>query len=148
MEQEKTTEQSAEELKKERDDYLAGWQRARADFINYKKEEMERIKGLMEYAEAEFLLKILPIVDNVERAEKTISDQGFMQIAMQVRQFLKDHEVQEFKAEGEKFNPEFHEAVGEVEKEGTKPGTIVEVLQKGYTLHGKLIRPARVKIAK
>lgn len=141
-------EKELEEAKKQQDEYLAGWQRARADFINYKKEEMEHIRGLMEYAEAEFLLKILPIVDNVERAEKTISDQGFVQIAMQLKQFLKDYEVQELKAEGEKFSPEFHEAVGEVEKEGVEPGTIVEVLQKGYTLHGKLIRPAKVTIAK
>ena len=74
---------------------------------------------------------------------------------MQIQSFLKDHQVEELKTEGGKFNPEFHEAAGEVEspstssgQAGAEPGTIVEVLLKGYTLHGKLIRPAKVKISK
>ncbi|MBI1971483.1 MAG: nucleotide exchange factor GrpE [Candidatus Wildermuthbacteria bacterium] len=146
-------EKSIEEIKKERDEYLAGWQRARADFINYKKEEMERIRGLMEYAEAEFLLNILPILDNVERAEKNISDQarlplgqGFLQIGQQIKNFLKSHGVEELKTEKEKFSPEFHEAVEEVEGTGLEQGTVTEVVEKGYMLHGKLLRPAKVKI--
>ena len=71
MEEEKTTEEPQGELEKitkERDEYLAGWQRSRADLMNYKKEEMERISGLMRYAQEELLLKLLPVLDNLERA--------------------------------------------------------------------------------
>ena len=115
-------------MKKERDEYLRGWQRARADLLNYKKEEMERIKGLMEYSQAEFLLNMLPILDNLERAEQTIKDQGFLQIGKQFRDFLKSQGVEELRVGKEKFNPEFHEAVGEVERTGLEPGTVAEVV--------------------
>ena len=72
--------------------------------------------------------------------------QGFLQIGNQLREFLKSQGVQELKAEQEKFNPEFHEAVGEVE--GEKQGTVEEVVEKGYLLRGKLLRPAKVKVIK
>lgn len=141
-------EKEIEELKKQRDEYLAGWQRARADFINYKKEEMERIGGFMEYAQAEFILKILPILDNVERAEKTMQDQGFLQVGKQIRDFLKTQGVEELKTEKEKFEPALHEAVGEVEGTGLERGTVAEVVEKGYILKGNLLRPAKVKVVK
>lgn len=143
-----------EEAQKHRDEYLAGWQRARADFMNHKKEDMERMQEFIKFAEEELLAELLPIVDNLELAQAQLKGEddtlfkGFLQIAMLIRQFLRDHQVQEMKAEGEKFNPEFHEAAGEVEKEGVEPGVVVEVLSKGYTLHGKLLRPARVRVAK
>lgn len=143
-----------EEAQKHRDEYLAGWQRARADFMNHKKEERARMQEFIKFAEEELLAELLPMVDNLELAQRQLEgkedavSKGFLQIAMQLKSFLKDHEVQEMKVEGEKFNPEFHEAAGEVEKEGVEPGVIVEVLSKGYTLHGKLLRPARVRVAK
>lgn len=152
-----------DEAKQQRDEYLAGWQRARADFINHKREERERMQEFIKFAEEELLVELLPVVDNLELAQAQLKalngnevpegkddtlSKGFMQIAMQLKQFLKDHQVQEIDAEGKKFNPEFHEAVGETEKEGAGPGIVVEVLSKGYTLHGKLMRPAKVKIAK
>jgi molecular chaperone GrpE len=143
-----------EEVKAQRDEYLAGWQRARADFLNHKKEERERMQEFVKFAEEELLSELLPILDTLELAlaqlegkEDAVS-KGFSQIAMQIKSFLKDHQVEEVKAEGEKFNPEFHEAAEEVEKEGVGSGIIVEVLSKGYTLHGKLMRPAKVKVAK
>jgi len=63
-----------EKCQKQRDEYLAGWQRARADFLNYKKEEMEKITELLKYGNLDLILKILPILDNFEKAEKEISD--------------------------------------------------------------------------
>lgn len=143
-----------QEAMKQRDEYLAGWQRARADFMNHKKEERERMQEFIKFSEEELLVQLLPVVDNLELALEQLKgkedavSKGFLQIAMQLKRFLKDHQVEELKSEGEKFNPEFHEAAGEVVQEGIEPGTIVEVLSKGYTLHGKLIRPAKVKIAK
>jgi molecular chaperone GrpE len=143
-----------EEVKAQRDEYLAGWQRARADFLNHKKEERERMQEFIKFAEEELLAELLPVIDNLELAQAQVQgkddmfSKGFLQIAMQLKRFLQDHQVGELKAEGEKFNPEFHEAAGEIEKEGVESGTIVDVLLKGYTLHGKLIRPAKVRVAK
>ncbi len=149
-----------EEVKAQRDEYLAGWQRARADFLNHKKEERERMQEFIKFAEEELLSELLPILDTLELALAHLKpaespqgiqagvSKGFLQIAMQIKSFLKDHQVEELKAEGEKFNPEFHEAAEEVQKEGVESGTVVEVLSKGYTLHGKLMRPAKVIVAK
>jgi molecular chaperone GrpE len=163
-----------EEYQKQKEEYLAGWQRERADFLNYKKEEMERIKGFLAYAGEEFVLKILPILDNFEVVEKKLPEdlkkdesvKGILQIKKQILDFLKSQGVEEIKSMGEKFDPNLHEAVENVPsdlsteaqraeaeasaKEGEKlePGTIIEEVQKGYKINGELLRPAKVKIAK
>ena len=144
-----------EELQKEKDEYLAGWQRAKADFLNYKKEETERVQGYLEYANEEFLYSLLPILDNLDRAEKQISEeekdskvvQGFLQIAKQIRDFLKSQGVEEMQGQG-KFNPEIHEAIGEIVQEGRDPGEIAEVAEKGYMRKGRILRAAKVKVTK
>ena len=145
-----------EELEKQKEEYLNGWKRERADFLNYKKEEMERISALLKYANEELLLKILPVLDNIYLAEKQIPEdlknhkwvEGILQLKNQISEFLKQEGVEEIKAVGERFNPNFHEVVGEKEVKDKEHGIIVEETQKGYTLFGKVIRPARVKISK
>ncbi len=160
---EKEKKSDIEELKKKlqdcerlRDEYLAGWQRSRADFLNYKKEEIERIKGLLDHTKEELILKILPILDNLERAEQNIPEnlknsnwvKGIFQIKNQFKNFLKNEGVEEMKIEGENFNPNFHEAIEEVERKDKKSGEIVEVVEKGYLINGQLLRPAKVRVAK
>lgn len=148
--------QEFKKLKKQKDEYLAGWQRSQADFSNYKKEEAERIEEFLKYVNSEFILKILPVLDNFEKAEKEIPhDQkkdkfltGFLQIKIQLQDFLKNQGVEEIKALGEKFDPNFQEAVKEMETKDKEPGIVVEEIQKGYKLNGKVIRPAKVKISK
>lgn len=135
-------------------EYLAGWQRARADFLNYKKEELERIENILKYAGEEMVLKVLPLLDNFEIAEKGMppelkeneSIKGILQLKNQIRELLKQNGVEEIKSEGEKFNPDLHEALETVEGKG--PGVIVEELQKGYRINGRLLRPAKVKVTK
>ena len=144
------------ECKKLRDEYLAGWQRTRADFLNYKKEETERVEKIREFTKNELILKILKILDDFERAKRGIPEElgdsdwlkGFFQIENQFKNFLKEEKVEEIKAIEEKFDPNFHEAVGETEKENIEPGNVVEVLEKGYLLNGRLLRVAKVKVAK
>jgi len=144
------------ECQKQKDEYLAGWQRARADFLNYKKEEMERIGELLKYATEEFILKILPILDNFDIAEKKLPEnlkneenvKGILQIKTQLQDFLKNQGLEEIKTVGERFDPNLHEVVGAVEMEDKEPGMIVEEIQKGYKLYGKVIRPAKIKINK
>ena len=142
--------QKLEEAEKKSAEYLAGWQRARADFLNYKKEEMERIENFMKYSVEEIVLKLLPILDSFNLAlnQTENKDEGFLQIKKQLEDFLKGFGVEEVKTIGEKFDPNFHEAIDTIESEGKESGTIVEESQKGYIMNGKLIRPAKVKVAK
>ncbi len=141
---------------KEKEEYLAGWQRARADFLNYKKEEMERIEGLLKYANEEIILKILPILDDFEIAEKKLSKEsknnpdikGLLQIKSHFQNFLKIQGVERIRTIGEKFDPNFHEIVEEIEMKNQKSGMIIEEVQGGYILNDKVIRAAKVKIAK
>ena len=143
------------ECQKEKDEYLKGWQRARADFLNYKKEEAERVKGILKYANEDLVFKILPILDNFEKAGESVPDdlkdnqylKGILQIKIQLRDLLKNQGVKEIESLGKKFDPNFHEVVEEVEKEG-ESGTIIEEIQKGYLIEDKLIRPSRVKVIK
>jgi len=153
-----------EECQKQKDEYLEGWKRERAGFLNYKKDEIERIEALIKYANEELLLKFLPILDNICLAEKQMPDdlkdhkwtEGVMQIKSQIANFLNSQGVEEIKAMGEKFDPNFHEAVEDVPTETLakagvevkEPGIVVEEVQKGYLLNGKVIRPVRVKISK
>lgn len=141
-------------ITKERDDYLSGWQRERADFSNYKKEQAEFFDGFKKFATEDFVLEILPVLDSFEMAilhlPRDIKEnewvKGIIQTKEQIKNVLKNQGVEEIKSEGEKFNPEFHEAVERVESEG-EDGVIIEEIQKGYLMHGKAIRPARVKVS-
>lgn len=145
-----------EECQKLKDEYLAGWQRERASFLNHKKDEMERIGEILKYGAEELILKILPLLDNFYLAEKKLPEnlknddniKGILQIKTQLEDFLKSQSIEEIKTLGEKFNPNFHEAVGEVELKDKEHGIIVEETQKGYTLFGRVIRPAKVKVTK
>jgi len=145
-----------EELEKQKNEYLTGWQRARADFLNYQRGELQRVGELIKYAGTGLVLKLLPILDNFEIAEKKLEKEakndenmkGFLQMKAQIQDFLKSQGVEEIKAIGQKFNPNLHEVVEEVETKDKEQGTIIEEIQKGYKIHGKVLRPARVKIAK
>lgn len=144
------------ECQKEKEEYLAGWQRSQADFINFKREEGERFKKFFEVEKTEMILKVLPILDNLQKAKEGLSGskelsnylEGLNQIEKQLEDFLKEQEVEEIKCLGEKFDPNFHQAIEEVEVEDKKSGEILEVVQKGYQLAGRVIRPAKVKVIK
>lgn len=145
IEQEKPILNELEECKKQKDEYLAGWQRERADFLNYKKEEMERMGELLKYFGERMVLKLLPILDNFEIADKTLPEdlrnndniKGLLQIKNQILEFLKNQGVEEIKTTGEKFDPSLMEAVEKPEEE-----------RKGYTISGRLLRVAKVRVAK
>lgn len=145
-----------DDCEKEKQEYLAGWQRARADFLNYQKQEIERVGELINATRAEMILEVLEIFDNLERATRQdVTDaqdnktvQGFLQIKKQFEDFLNGQGIEKIKAVGEKFNPDLHEAVEQIESGDKESGTILEVAQKGYTINGQLLRPAKVKIVK
>lgn len=149
-----------EECQKLKDEYLAGWQRERADFLNYKRDEWKRLEGILKFAGEGLILKILPILDNFEIAEREVQGMkyeetkckeainGILQIKNQILDFLKGQGVEEIKSMEERFNPNFHEVVEEVEVKDKQHEIIVEEIQKGYKINGRLLRPAKVRVAK
>lgn len=148
--------QQLKECTKIKQEYLAGWQRQKADFLNYKKQEIERLEKLLQYAGESFIIEMLPILDNLETAKKNLPEQlkkdesviGLLQIEKQIKSFLKEKGLEEIKCLNRKFNPELHEVAGEVKSSNKESGIIVEEVKKGYKLHNKIIRPAKVKISK
>ena len=154
----KTEEKGIKQLKKDlkeskklQEDYLTGWKRERADFLNFKKDESERIKKYINITKDELTLDFLPILDNIYLAEKELPKEsnwtkGFLGIKAQIEDFLEKQGVKEIICLNKHFDPNFHEAVEQVK--GEKSGIVVEIVQKGYTLNNKVIRPARVKITK
>jgi molecular chaperone GrpE len=144
------------EAQKKAEEYLEGWKRARAEFLNYKKEEMERIGALVRYANEEFILKLMPILDSFDIAQKHVPEElredkniaGFLKIKEQLLALLKNDGLEIIDCMGKKFDPNFHETAGEVEAEGKESGIVVEEISKGYVLCGKVLRPSKVRITK
>jgi len=150
-------EKQLKECQEQKESYLEGWQRERANFINYKKEEMERVEGLVKYANTGLLMKVFPILDNFDAAEKEIPQKrkgednikGLLQIKKQLRDFLKKEGVEEIECEGKRFDPALHEAVEMIDSEkGMESGVVVEEIQKGYIKKDEVLRPAKVKVSK
>lgn len=152
-ENKKEVERNIEEIEKKRDEYFAGWQREKADFLNYKKQEFERLKGTLCIAKESLLEELIPVLDSFRLAEKAIPEEekednrikGLILIKKQLENALKGLGLTEIESIGKKFDPSLHEAVEEVKGE---PGTIIEEVEKGYTFNGKTIRPAKVKVGK
>ncbi len=147
-----------EELKikeKEADEYLDTLKRLKAEFENYKKRIIKEQTRVVELAAESVVAKLLPLIDNLERAlgaAKKTHDvktliKGVEMVYSQLKEILFQEGVEVINPCGERFNPEKHEAVIRVESEKHEEDTVVEVLQKGYTLKGKLIRPALVKVS-
>ena len=145
-----------EKCKKQAEEYLAGWKRAKADLINYKKRQEEVVQEFIKFASQDLILELLPMLDNFRLAAQHLPKElensewvkGVFQIKNQLENLLKTRGIEEIKSVGEKFNPELHESVEEVESSDKKEGMIVEEVQKGYKLNGKVIRAARVKVVK
>jgi len=130
----------------EKQSYLDGWQRSKADFINYRKGEEDRKLLTSRFANESFIESLLPVLDSFTHAKEGGSfDEGMERIFQQMMSILKKNGVQIIDPENEDFNPNYHEAVEMVPGED---GKVVEVLQKGYSLNEKIIRPARVRVGR
>ncbi len=129
--------------------------RFKADFENTKK-RLERDKSdAIRFANERLLAEILPVVDNFDRAMISISEghdlekvkQGLKLAQDELHKILEMHGVQIIQSVGLEFNPQLHEAVAVVEDPKFKEGMVVDEIQKGYVLNGRLIRPSKVRIA-
>ena len=130
--------------------------RLRADFDNAKK-NIERSKWeTVKFANEKLLSEILPVVDNFDRAMTSLSEghdaekvkAGLKLAQDELHQVLEKHGVQVVKSLGEVFDPQVHEAVAMIESDEIEEGKVVDEIQRGYLLNGRLIRPSRVRIAK
>ncbi len=144
-----------EKLEKQAADYLEGWKRAKADYINLKKEAEQKQTELLNLATAGMVLNILPIFDSLKKAIAHIPEehkdepwiQGVVGIKKQFDDFLKQIKIEEIKTEGVKFDPELHEAVGKRKEEGKKTDEILEEVSTGFKSDGKVVVPAKVIVA-
>ncbi|MHB8652126.1 MAG: nucleotide exchange factor GrpE [Minisyncoccota bacterium] len=141
----------------ERVEYLDGWQRARADFANAKRDEDHRRVETVKLAKESLLLDIVPVLDSFEMAmsnsaawEKVDKDwrKGVEYIYAQLRTVLEKNGITEINPLGKPFDHREQMSVEMVAVRDTEiPDTVVEVVQKGYKLYDKVIRPAQVKVA-
>jgi len=130
---------------------LANWQRAQADFINYKRRSEQEREEVTEFANATLMLSLLPILDDLERAFAAIPSRlakaswvdGMRLIERKLRASLEGQGLAEIEAVGEPFDPNVHEAV--MQGKG-KEGMVVEEMQKGYKFRDRLIRPSKVVV--
>ena len=130
--------------------------RTQADFENFRKRAAREKEDASKYANAAFLEKLLPILDNFElglNAARTDANAspiiaGMDMVAKQLQDFLSGAGVEVVKAEGEKFDPNLHEAVAQEASTEVPEGVIVRQLRKGYKLRDRLLRPAMVMVSK
>lgn len=120
--------------------------RALADYANLKKRAEEERQTVVKFANTVLIVKFLEILDNLETAQKNLNDQGLELIIKKFKDTLASENIKEIEAENKLFDPNLHEAISLVD--GEEDNQIVEILQKGYELDGKVLRPARVKVTK
>ena len=144
-----TLKQALAEEKAKAEANLAGWQRAQADFINYKRRIEQEQEEIGKFANSLLMLNLLPILDDLERAlasvppklEKLNWVDGVRLIERKLWATMEAQGLSQIKALGEPFDPRFHEAVKE---DKGKEGIVINELQKGYQLHDRVIRPSMV----
>jgi molecular chaperone GrpE len=139
------------------DEYLNGWKRAKADYMNFKKETEKKQEETVQFANALFISELLPIIDNFSTAVTGAKDSlkekenswlvGFSHIGKQFEGLLEKRGIKKIKCMGEMFDPTLHEAIEKQKQKDTKEGIIIKELQTGYTLHGKVLRPAKVAVS-
>lgn len=155
VEPEKTEDENEtqEEIKKEpEEDESTRYMRLMADFQNYKKRIEKEKSDIYSYANEKIVTELLAVLDNFERAlNHECSDSGFKEgmemIFKQLFEALEKSGLEEIPALGEVFDPNFHNAVMTEDTDEYESGKVSGVLQKGYTLNGKVIRPTMVKVA-
>ncbi|WP_248926758.1 nucleotide exchange factor GrpE [Paenibacillus hamazuiensis] len=129
--------------------------RAQADFDNFRRRTREEKEQFAKYASLKLIEQLLPVVDNFERAMSTSKEtkdfdalvKGLDMTFRQLEQVLAQEGLQPMNAVGQPFNPEFHQAIMQVESEEHEEGIVVEEVQKGYMLKDKVVRPAMVKVS-
>ena len=143
--------QALAEEKQKAEEYLANWQRAQADFINYRRRTEQERQDFNRYANANLRLGILPSLDDLERALEAVPPrltkhdwmEGIRLVERKFKTSLEGQGVTPIKALGEPFDPNFHEAL---RQDKGKEGIVIEEFQRGYMLGDRVLRPAKVVV--
>lgn len=136
-------------------EYLEGWQRARAEFANYKKRVERELKDSHSNASGNVLKDILPAIDDFERAMTNVPPQlkddpwvnGVSMVLRKLNKVLDDYGVVVIDPTGSAFDPSRHEAIGMEDSESVASGHVTTTVQKGYLLGERVLRPALVRVA-
>jgi molecular chaperone GrpE len=152
----KRLQKELEEARAQAAEYLEGWQRTQAEFANYRKRQEAERQQWVQMSNAALIAKILPVLDDLERAEKTLPSglehltwiEGIFLIKRRLEMILEAEGVRPIETEGKTFDPLYHEAVTYEEVEGYEDGQIIGEVQRGYMLGDRVIRPALVRVAR
>ena len=134
---------------------LTNWQKDKADFVNARKRDEERQQEVVKFANSDLVRELIPVLDAFELALKNKESWdalpkewriGMESIYTNLFGALEHHGVSKIGEIGEPFDPSLHEAIGMVSVEQKDDHTVQEVFQPGFSLHGKIIRPAKVKV--
>ncbi len=146
-----------EKLKKENAELEEQSLRDKAELVNYRKRKDEEVARMLKYANEDLVKELLPTIDNLERALKLEEDaenedvskflSGVKLIYCSTIATLEKYGVKAIDGANKAFDPTYHQAVMTEVREGVEPGMVLEVLQKGYLLKDKVIRPAMVKVS-
>ena len=152
----RTLKHSLVQCEKERQEYLNGWQRAKADFINARREDGEARKNIFSLAKEDVLLGMLPVADSFALAFKDRAAwellpegwrKGIERIYSQLLKVFEEYGLKETAPLGEKFDPLLHESIESIPvTHESENNTILFVSQNGYALDGKVVRPAKVRV--
>lgn len=137
-------------------EYFDGWQRERADFLNYKKRIDQNQILSQQNSLANITRKYLQVMDDLERAlkakptsgEGAVWAEGIELIYKKIQGILESDGVKEIDADGQMFDPNFHEALTHEDSPAHESGQIIEVIQKGYLIGDRVIRPSLVRVAR
>lgn len=142
----------------EKREYLLGWQRAKADYVNTRKQDEQNNELVIKFAEARLLSELVPVLDSFDVAfadkEKTSNlsgewIKGVEQIRNQLFSILREHKLEIIDPAGKPFDPREAETIGFIDTENPEEDDVViSVVQKGYKLHGRVLRPAKVRVGK
>lgn len=142
-----------ETLGKEVEDWRSRAYRGAADLDNFRKRALKERDELRKYAIEGVLKDLIPVADNLERAlahsggaSGALAD-GLAMIAKQFMSGLERNGAKPFDPKGQQFDPQFHEAMSQMARDGAAAGTVIDVYQRGWMLHDRLVRPAMVVIA-
>ncbi|OKP91187.1 nucleotide exchange factor GrpE [Paenibacillus helianthi] len=149
------TGEAARRLQELAEEYQGRTLRVQADFDNFRRRTQKEKEELAQYATAKLVGELIPVLDNFERAIATVPaspefeafNKGVNMIFQQLEGILKSEGLTAMESVGQPFNPEYHQAIMQVESEEHEEGIVTEEVQKGYLLKDKVLRPAMVKVS-
>jgi molecular chaperone GrpE len=153
VEEEEADEDPLARLERERDEYLDLAKRSQADFENYRKRAAKEAAAAGERAKSGLVRELLPVVDNLERALESAGEEeqhlaeGVRLVHSELIAVLERNGVEQFDPRGETFDPAVHEALSTRSEDGSEPGVVLDVVEKGYKSNGAVLRPARVVVS-